>query len=103
MNIIIAGRHIELDDHTKNFITEKVNNKLMAFLERLHNINIVITKEKINYICECDITSDFGEFFATGIGEVKETAIDKALDKIIVELRKKHDKIVNHHKEDGIE
>jgi len=98
MNIIIAGKNIELDQYTKDFITEKVNNKLVAFLTRLHNINIVITKEKNDLICECDITSDFGEFFASGFGATKETAIDHSLDRIISELRKKHDKLVDHHK-----
>ncbi|MGL4367385.1 MAG: HPF/RaiA family ribosome-associated protein [Brevinemataceae bacterium] len=96
MNIIITDRHCELDNKTKSSIDYKVAQKLTNFAARLHNVSIIIDKEKQNFKCECDITSDFGEFFASSENPEISVAVDQTLNKILTEIKKKHDKITIH-------
>ncbi|MGL4562121.1 MAG: ribosome hibernation-promoting factor, HPF/YfiA family [Brevinema sp.] len=96
MNIIITGHQINVSDHLKTFIAEKTSAKLTYFQERIHNVNVILEKEKYGYKCDYKITSDFGEFHSHSIAELKEVSIDQALDKIIYEIKKKHDKLVKH-------
>ena len=96
MNIIITGHHFELTDKSKAFITDKVQTRLQNFATRLHNVTIVATQEKLNIKAECTVTSDFGEFFASSHDEHLETATEHALTKVLTEIKKKHDKIVDH-------
>ena len=96
MNIIITGHHFELTDQSKGFITDKTQSRLQNFATRLHNVTIVVTQEKLQMKAECTVTSDFGEFFATSHDEHLETSVEHALTKVLTEIKKKHDKIVDH-------
>lgn len=98
MNLIITGHHFELTNKNKEFVTEKTNSRLVYFQERIHKVTIVLTKEKNLVKCECTITSDFGDFFASSSEEHLEPAVEHTLTKIVNEIKKKHDKIVSHHK-----
>lgn len=96
MNLIITGHHFELTNKNKSFITYKAESKLHNFEDRLHNIAIVVTQEKHSVKSECSITSDFGEFFASATEEHFEKSVESVLMKVVVEIKKKHDKIVAH-------
>lgn len=96
MNIIITGHHFELTGQSKAFITDKAQSRLHNFATRLHNVTIVATQEKLHIKAECTVTSDFGEFFASSTDEHLETAVEHTLTKVLTEIKKKHDKIVDH-------
>lgn len=97
MNIIITGHQLNLSNYLKTFISNKTSSKLSHFENRLHNVNIILEKEGLLYKCDIDATSDFGNFHSTASSEIPETAIDQSLDKIIHEIKKKHDKLIKHH------
>ena len=96
MNIIITGRHLELTQENKNFIEEKVHSRFVNFESKLHNIGIVIIQEKLVIKSECTITSDFGDFFASAEEELLEVSVEHVLTKAVTEIKKKHDKIIDH-------
>ncbi|MGL4389218.1 MAG: HPF/RaiA family ribosome-associated protein [Brevinema sp.] len=95
MNIIITGHQIELSNGLKKYISGKASTKLTHFTDRLHNINILLEKEKLTYRCKINITSDFGDFHSHALAEVDGHAVELALDKMVYEIKKKHDKLVD--------
>lgn len=96
MNLMITGHHFELTNQNKGFITYKVQSKLQHFEDRLHKVSVVVTQEKHLVKSECNITSDFGEFFASATEEHFEKSVETMLARINVEIKKKHDKVVTH-------
>lgn len=94
MTIITAGVKFVIGAELKKFLHQKTEQKLMHFSERIHKVNITVFQEHFLYKVDCDVTSDFGEFFASVSNESVESAADQTLDKISAELRKKHDKVV---------
>lgn len=96
MNLMVTGHHFDLTNQNKGFITYKTQTKLQSFEERLHKIAIVITQEHYLVKSECTITSDFGEFFASTTEEHFEASVEHTLTKVLVEIKKKHDKMIAH-------
>lgn len=94
MNIITSGQNFTVNTELKDFISEKTQQKLVHFADRIHKVSFSIVHQHIDYKVDCDITSDFGEFFATDTFKNATNAIEHVLDKVVAEIRKKHDKVV---------
>ncbi|MGL5253814.1 MAG: ribosome hibernation-promoting factor, HPF/YfiA family [Brevinema sp.] len=97
MTIIVAGQKFTITPQLKDFIDSKVQTRFAPFASRIHNVNITVAQEHITFKADCKVTSDFGDFHSTGQFDSPEASIDKAVDVMVTEIRKKHDKIVDKH------
>ncbi|MGL5721256.1 MAG: ribosome hibernation-promoting factor, HPF/YfiA family [Brevinema sp.] len=95
MTIIVAGQKFTITPQLKEFIDNKVQTRFAPYASRIHKVNITVAHEHVTFKADCAITSDFGEFHSTGQFNEPEASVDKAVDIMVTEIRKKHDKIID--------
>ena len=95
MQVDITARHFTPSKKLKNMVHEKIK-KIEKFNSKLMNISIVLTKE-VNY--------EGVEIIAKGKGYIAvahekkenfEKAFISAIEKITIQIKKQHDRIVAH-------
>ena len=95
MTIIVAGQKFTITPQLKEFIDNKVQTRFAPYASRIHKVNITVTQEHVTFKADCTVTSDFGEFHSVGQFNDPEASVDKAVDVMVVEIRKKHDKVTD--------
>jgi len=101
MKILISGKHIEIGESLTAHIKARLEEVLHKYLDRMININVVITKEAHNF--RTDIHGNTGT--STGViikssnsASDVYTSFDGAADKIETQLRRYKRRLTNHHK-----
>ncbi len=87
MKLRITGRGVEISDEIKEFALKKMN-KLEKLLDNIVEMEVIISKEKFNYIAEGNVVSKLGSFNAKEKGKKEKTAV-KSLFDVIEKLAKK--------------
>ena len=104
MNVTVVGRNVELTEAMKDYVKKVINEVEKYNLGILHAIS-TIEKDKRDFFNIEIIMNIPGK--GTVVVHYKEkdlyAALDKAKDKLEKLLRRYHDKIKNHHKNDRIE
>jgi len=95
MNIDITSRHFTASAHLKNYILEKVH-KIVKFNNGIINCHIILTKENNSENVEIIAHSKGFDYIANVSGDVFERSLKNALDKIVIQIKKKHEKIIGH-------
>jgi len=83
---------MEVTDALRNAIEAKVD-KLRHFLDRVIEINVVLSVEKINHISEMTIITDNGSFFSEVRSDDMYDSIDRLFEKAERQVRKFHERI----------
>jgi len=97
MNIEITSRHFTLSDQLKDLVNEKVE-KISKYNGGLIRCRVILTKEE-NGMEECVeiIAHSKGhEFVAHDKSEVFEKSLMSVIYKLATQIKKHHDKLINH-------
>jgi putative sigma-54 modulation protein len=95
MRIKVSGRHVEVTDALKAYVTEKAE-KLQRFYDRVQNIEVIFEEEAGNHRCELIASADHHTTFVAK--EVRPDAfasVDAALKDVERQLTRHKEKFRN--------
>lgn len=99
MKVLIEAP-FDINDETKNTIEEKVN-KLTTFFSKITQATVYFKKDDGNepdsILAEVEVHVPGPPIFASASEQQFMTAFNSAVTKVEKQLRKKHDKMVEHH------
>lgn len=97
MNISYTARNCEITDEMKEYFEKKMK-KVKFYFNHILNVNLILSFERATYKIEVKIPADHSTFFAEASSSSWQEAIDEVSDKIEKEIKKRKDKITDHHK-----
>lgn len=95
MQLNITGHHVEITDALREFVTTKFA-KLEQYFDRINQVYVVLTVEKVKQIAEATVHVNGGELHASSEQEDMYAAIDILVDKLARQLNKHKDKLKQH-------
>ena len=96
MEKIIAGRHMSIQERTKDYINEQLA-RIETDYEKLTSARVVIDKGKAEFEVEIILHGKKIKYTAKSSDRVVHTALNAALDKVDRQLRKHLDKAQDHN------
>ncbi|ACR67801.1 ribosome hibernation promoting factor [Edwardsiella ictaluri] len=95
MQLNITGHHLEITDAIRQFVSEKFA-KLGQYFDRINQVNVTLSIEKVDHIAEATVFINGGELHASAQQEDMYAAIDVLIDKLARQLNKHKDKLKQH-------
>ncbi|EPE4173385.1 ribosome hibernation promoting factor [Yersinia enterocolitica] len=95
MQLNITGHHVEITDALREFVTTKFA-KLEQYFDRINQVHVVLSVEKVKQIAEATVHVNGGELHASSEQEDMYAAIDILVDKLARQLNKHKDKLKQH-------
>ncbi len=100
MQLSISGRHIDVPEALKSYVTEKLQ-KLERHFDHSTNVHVVLSVEKHLQRAEATIHISGAEVFAESDCNDLYAAIDKLTDKLDRQILKHKEKLVDRHHQRG--
>jgi len=95
MQINTSGHHLELTPAIKTYVDAKLQ-KLERHNDRITNISVILSVDKLEQKAEATIHLNGKEFFANANSEDLYAAIDSLSDKLDRQLIKHKEKLKSH-------
>ena len=95
MQLNITGHHLEITDAIRQCVSEKFA-KLEQYFDRINQVNVTLSIEKVDHIAEATVFINGGELHASAEQEDMYAAIDVLIDKLARQLNKHKDKLKQH-------
>lgn len=95
MQLNITGHHVEITDALREFVTTKFA-KLEQYFDRINQVYVVLSVEKVKQIAEATVHVNGGELHASSEQEDMYAAIDILVDKLARQLNRHKDKLKQH-------
>ncbi len=97
MNISYTGRHTKVYEEMKEYLEKRMYQKVKFFFDHIIQVRVVVEHQNDQYTYEVKVKADHDTFFAKETcGTWKET-IDTVTDSIAAAVKKKRDKVTQHH------
>jgi putative sigma-54 modulation protein len=96
MQLSVTGRHIDVTEALKSYVTEKIG-KLQRHFEHVIDVHIILSVEKLTQKAEATVQLNGATLFAEDEQEDMYAAIDGLLDKLDRQILKHKDKLSGHH------
>jgi len=103
IKLLITGRHLDVGDHVRDYIEEKIN-KLKRYFEIVNEAHVVLTHEKYRYLAEITLVATNGMSFSAS-DETNDLilSIDNAFEVLKRQVRKKKEKKYDSKRHRGAE
>jgi len=95
MKVEITARHFTPSDQLKDLVHEKIE-KIEKYNNGVMNCHVILTKEHHEENVEIVAHSKGHDFVAHENADVFEKALANAVDKISIQVKKHHDKLIRH-------
>ncbi|MDR7091792.1 MULTISPECIES: ribosome hibernation-promoting factor, HPF/YfiA family [Cellvibrio] len=95
MQINISGRHVEVTDSMKEYVTSKIE-RLTHHHDRITSTNVILSVDKLIQKAEATIHVSGKDVFAEATHEDLYAAIDALADKLDRQLIKHKEKMRSH-------
>ena len=95
MQINISGRHVEVTESMKEYVTSKVE-RLTHHHDRITSTNVIVSVDKLIQKAEATIHVSGKDVFAEATNEDLYAAIDSLVDKLDRQLIKHKEKMRSH-------
>ncbi len=95
MQLNITGHHVKITEALREFVTTKFA-KLEQYFDRINQVYVVLSVEKVKQIAEATVHVNGGELHASSEQEDMYAAIDILVDKLARQLNKHKDKLKQH-------
>jgi len=100
MNITMTGRHVEIRDDVRDYVTEKAS-RLPKFYDRIHEVEFVLELNADQFTAELIVRVERkNTLIASETGPDPVVLVDVIVDKMERQLRKHKEKLKNR-KHDG--
>ncbi|NIA06020.1 MAG: ribosome-associated translation inhibitor RaiA [Actinobacteria bacterium] len=102
MQISVSGRHLHLSPHVQDYARTKAA-KLSQFFNKIQTVDVVISKQGLDYAVEIIVKPDHREsFIGRGSGSDVQACIDLSLDKLERQITRYKEKIRNRKHKTGL-
>lgn len=95
MNITIIGRHLEVTEALRDYVTEKVE-RISGHYDKINKVNVVLSVEKFNQKAEATLHVTGNDIHAGSTKEDMYAAIDDMTDKLDRQVRHYKRKLTDH-------
>ena len=95
MKVNITARHFSLSDRLKVMVYEKLK-KIEKFNSDIMNCRVVLTKESNFKGVEIVLNGKGHHFIAKESSENFEKSLISAIDKITIQVKKQHEKLIDY-------
>ncbi|MGH1472416.1 MAG: ribosome hibernation-promoting factor, HPF/YfiA family [Cellvibrionaceae bacterium] len=95
MQINTSGHHLDLTPAIKDYVNNKLE-KLERHNDRITNVNVILSVDKLEQKAEATIHVNGKEIFANASSEDLYAAIDSLTDKLDRQLIKHKEKLNSH-------
>jgi putative sigma-54 modulation protein len=95
MQINISGRHVEVTDSMREYLTSKIE-RLTHHHDRITSTNVILSVDKLIQKAEATIHVSGKDVFAEATNEDLYAAIDSLADKLDRQLIKHKEKMRSH-------
>lgn len=96
MVVTYTGKNIEINDEMKDYLEKKLQ-KLKFYYKQIMNINTFVNLQRGKYLTELKVSANRDLYFAKDTGSTWQESFDFVVDKIEKEIKKKKDKLTDHH------
>lgn len=100
MQISITGHHVEITDALRAYVHKKMD-RIVRHFDQLIDAHYVLTVEKLQQKAEATLKARGGDIHADAVAEDMYAAIDALADKLDRLVKKRKEKISDHHAEEG--
>ncbi len=97
MQLLITGRHVDITEPLRSHIEKKMQ-KIKEYFDQLIEVRVVLSVEKYRQFAEITILGNGIHFHSTESTEDMYASIDKAVEKIERQLRKRRTKVQTRRK-----
>ncbi len=91
MNITITGRHLEITDAIRDYISAKIE-KITKYNKKIDAINIILSVEKYRHSAEAIVSANGIAFARKEITEDMYSSVDSVFAKIESQFKKNKEK-----------
>jgi ribosome hibernation promoting factor len=102
MKPTITTRHFELSDSLRERTEERLL-KLQRIFDRILDARVVVTLEKNRYTAEAIVTANGTPLTSHVTSDSEKTALEQALDKLEMQLRRHKDRLTKGKRRAGLE
>jgi len=95
MQVTVTFRHMDSSETLRQYVVEK-SEKLAKFLFEPVDIHWTLSVEKIRYIADVTVTANGVAIKAQGDTQDMYAAIDAAIDRLEIQVRKHKEKVKDH-------
>lgn len=95
MQINLTGRHIDITDSLRDYVTSKMD-RIERHFDHVTNIHVILDVEKLRQKAEASFHISGHDIFAEAENEDMYAAIDSLVDKLDRQLLKYKEKMKNH-------
>ena len=95
MEIDISGRHFQVTEALKDYITEKIK-KLERYALKIEAVHVVLEVQKFHYISEITAAGKNLRLTAKEESADMYAAFDTSFGNIQLQLRRQHDRVKDH-------
>ena len=95
MQLSITGRHIDITDALRGYVTSKVS-RIERHYDHITNVHVVLAVDKPHQIAEATVHAGGNEIFADAQSSDMYAAIDALSDKLDRQVIKHKEKLANH-------
>ena len=100
MQLSISGRHIDVTDALKDYVTGKLA-KLERHYDHITNIHVVLSVDKVDQKAEATAHVSGAELFADAVSEDLYAAVDMLADKLDRQVIRHKEKLIERHQGRG--
>lgn len=98
MNVIYTARHLEISDDMKAEIHKRLLKKVKFYFEQIIKVEVIMEMQKELFTVEIKTAASHDSFFAKDSKKDWLSAVEECLDKMEKEIKKKRDKVTDHHR-----
>jgi len=95
MQIDITGHHVDVTPALRTYVTEKMQ-KLVRHSDQVMSMHVILNVEKLQQLAEATVNLNGNTIFATVTATDMYASIDKLVDKLDRQIRRRKDRITNH-------
>ena len=99
MQLSVTGHHVEVSAPLRNYVTSKIE-KIERHFDHVSDVHCILTVEKLRHKAEATINVNGGTIYADATEEDMYAAIDGLVDKLDRQIKKRKEKLVDHHARD---
>jgi putative sigma-54 modulation protein len=99
MQLTLTGHHIDITPALRSYVEKKLE-RILRHFDQVIDVHCVLTVEKLRHQAEATLAVSGGKLHADAIDEDMYAAIDALTDKLDRLVKKRKEKMTDHHAAD---
>jgi putative sigma-54 modulation protein len=96
LNIDVTFRHTEPTEALRTYAEEKISSRLQKYLTGNAEVHVILSVEKRDHQAEVQVHSRVFEVTSKATTDDLYSAIDKVVDTLSIQIKKKKEKMIDH-------